>query len=77
MLPVPTTSDSERSQHPAAGSEPTVIHKSARRLECICDAGLPRLAWCAVLAEGDSRVVLLSWKERGAGPTSRWVFRTL
>ena len=29
-----------------------------RRLEYICDVSLPRLAWCAVLAESDDRVVV-------------------
>ena len=29
-----------------------------RRLECICNASLPRLAWCAILGENDNRVVV-------------------
>jgi hypothetical protein len=31
---------------------------SMRRLEFICNASLPRLAWCAVLAESDNNVVV-------------------
>lgn len=40
---------------------------SMRRIECICDGSLPRLAWCAVLTEGDNTVFVHhgSWVELG------------